>query len=149
MSVSGIGSATDTSSSTKSSTTANAAKDLQDQFLTLLVTQLQHQDPLDPMDSTNFTSQLAQFSSLEQLTSINDGIGALTAAQNSLQNAYLTNLIGKKVGYEGKAEDGAAKTLYGTVTGVSYDSDGTYFVVDGKTKVALGDVSIIQQPATT
>ena len=40
----------------------------QDTFLKLLVTQLQHQDPLDPMDDTEFIAQLAQFSSLEKLT---------------------------------------------------------------------------------
>ena len=96
------------------------------------------------MDSTNFTSQLAQFSSLEQLTSINEGLETLAASQNSLQNAYLANLIGKEVGYEGTAADGTATTLYGKVTGVSYDSDGTYFVVDGTKKVGLGDISVIK-----
>jgi flagellar basal-body rod modification protein FlgD len=42
----------------------------QDAFLKLLVTQLQHQDPLQPQDDTQFLAQLAQFSSLEQLTTI-------------------------------------------------------------------------------
>ena len=41
-----------------------------DDFLTLLVAQLQHQDPLNPSDSTEFTAQLAQFSSLEQLQNV-------------------------------------------------------------------------------
>jgi len=43
-----------------------------DDFLRLLVTQLQYQDPLNPADSAQFTAQLAQFSSLEQLGNIND-----------------------------------------------------------------------------
>ena len=43
-------------------------------FLHLLVTQLQHQDPLNPAESTEFTAQLAQFSSLEQLNNINDNL---------------------------------------------------------------------------
>ena len=73
----------------------------------------------------------------------NDGIGTLAASQNSLQNAYLANLIGKQVGYEGTS-GGTATTLYGTVTGVSYESDGTYFFVDGATKVAVGDVTVIK-----
>jgi flagellar basal-body rod modification protein FlgD len=144
MSVSGIGNATDTTTSTKTAAAATAGKDLQDQFLTLLVTQLQYQDPLSPMDSANFTSQLAQFSSLEQLTSINDGIETLSASQNSLQNAYLANMIGKKVGYESTASDGTPKTSYGTVTAIAYDTGGTYFLVDGATKVALGDIQSIQ-----
>jgi flagellar basal-body rod modification protein FlgD len=144
MSISGVSGATDASAiKTTSSVASSSASDLQNQFLMLLVTQLQHQDPLSPMDSTNFTAQLAQFSSLEQLTAINDGIGTLAASQNSLQNAYLANLIGKQVGYEGTS-NGAATTLYGTVTGVSYESDGTYFLVDGATKVAVGDVTVIK-----
>lgn len=53
-------------------------------FLQLLVTQLQNQDPMNPADGTQFVTQLAQFSSLEQLMSINKGIGTLT---NSLTSA--------------------------------------------------------------
>ncbi len=142
MSISGLNGVTDASTASSAAKAANS--ELKDQFLTLLVTQLQNQDPLAPMDSTNFTSQLAQFSSLEQLTSINEGLETLTASQNSLQNAYLANLIGKEVGYEGTAANGAATTLYGKVTGVSYDSDGTYFIVDGAKKVGLGDISVIK-----
>ena len=51
-----------------------------DDFLTLLVTQLQHQDPLNPQDSTEFTAQLAQFSSLEQLGNVNDKLEYLKLA---------------------------------------------------------------------
>ena len=58
--------------------TTSAAKSQtmgKDDFLRLLVTQLQAQDPLNPMDSTGFTAQLAQFSSLEQLQNINSNLG--------------------------------------------------------------------------
>lgn len=48
-----------------------------DQFLQLLVAQLKNQDPLNPIDNQNFLAQLATFSSLEQLISINDGITKL------------------------------------------------------------------------
>ena len=50
-------------------------------FLTLLVAQLQNQDPLDPDDASEFTSQLAEFSSLEQLQNLNDSMGELSSAQ--------------------------------------------------------------------
>ncbi len=57
-------------------TTAGKTEGLgQDEFLTLLVNQLQHQDPLNPMDSEEFAVQLAQFSQLEQLIGINNKIG--------------------------------------------------------------------------
>jgi len=48
-----------------------------DTFLTLLTTQLQHQDPLDPQDNSEFLAQLAQFTSLESLQSIKEDIAAL------------------------------------------------------------------------
>ena len=51
-----------------------------DEFLTLLVAQLQNQDPMNPVDNQQFLAQLATFSSLEQLISINNGIGELTNA---------------------------------------------------------------------
>ena len=50
-----------------------------DAFLQLLVTQLQHQDPTKPQDESEFIAQLAQFSSLEQLTEIADGVEKLVA----------------------------------------------------------------------
>ncbi|MDQ2950036.1 MAG: hypothetical protein M3Y27_29555 [Acidobacteriota bacterium] len=50
-------------------------------FLTLLVAQLKNQDPLSPTDSTQFVGELAQFSSLEQLTNINSNVGTLVSDQ--------------------------------------------------------------------
>lgn len=70
-------------------------------FLNLLLKQLSHQDPLNPMDSTEFTAQLSQFSSLEQLTNINTTLGDVLAYQQSMQNASVASLIGKKVTVEG------------------------------------------------
>ena len=54
----------------------------QDTFLRLLVAQLANQDPLNPAEGTEWISQLAEFSSLEQLTEIKDGIQALLNKQN-------------------------------------------------------------------
>ncbi len=68
-----------------------------DDFLNLLVTQLQHQDPLNPMDSTDFTAQLAQFSSLEQLSNINGQLEALTQAQTTFANSQAVGYIGHTV----------------------------------------------------
>ena len=58
--------------STTTTTPANAQQPLgKEDFLKLLVAQLSAQDPLDPMDSREFTAQLAQFSALEQMTNVN------------------------------------------------------------------------------
>lgn len=69
----------------------------QDEFLTLLVAQLQNQDPLNPTDATEFTAQLAQYSQLEQLFNLNDAMDGLTAAQTSSQKVSALSLINKEV----------------------------------------------------
>jgi flagellar basal-body rod modification protein FlgD len=68
-----------------------------DDFLNLLVTQLQHQDPLNPADSTEFTAQLAQFSSLEQLNNINDNLKNMNLFQNAITNSQAVSFIGKTI----------------------------------------------------
>jgi flagellar basal-body rod modification protein FlgD len=85
-----------------------------DDFLNLLVTQLQYQDPLNPMDSADFTAQLAQFSSLEQLTNMNDQLEALATAQSDLNNSQAVSYIGRTVLSTGNAtriSDGNAEAL--------------------------------------
>lgn len=68
-SVNSVSSTTDTGAATSSSNAAAASPTIQqNQFLQLLVAQLQTQNPLDPMDGTQFVAQLAQFSSLQELT---------------------------------------------------------------------------------
>jgi flagellar basal-body rod modification protein FlgD len=70
-------------------------------FLELLMIQLQYQDPLSPMDSQEFSAQLAQFSQLEQITQMNQNLSAsmqtnLLLAQ-SVNNVMATNMIGQSV----------------------------------------------------
>lgn len=94
-----------TSSSTHQKTdTGKAPGELgRDDFLNLLVTQLQYQDPLNPMDSADFTAQLAQFSSLEQLTNMNAQLEALTVSQSALNNSQAVAYIGRTVLSNGNA----------------------------------------------
>lgn len=69
-----------------------------DQFLTLLIAQLQHQDPFNPMESSEFSAQLAQFSSLEQLFDINDNLEILQDAKTEGQGLEdFLDYIGKEV----------------------------------------------------
>jgi flagellar basal-body rod modification protein FlgD len=70
-------------------------------FLNLLVTQLQHQDPLNPAESTEFTAQLAQFSSLEQLNNINDNLKNMELFQTSMTNSQAVSYIGKEITAKG------------------------------------------------
>ena len=72
-----------------------------DTFLTLLTTQLQYQDPLDPMDTNEFTSQLVEFTSVEQAMATNKKLDSLIALQNSMQINDAVGYIGKTVGADG------------------------------------------------
>ncbi|MDR2141396.1 MAG: flagellar hook assembly protein FlgD [Deltaproteobacteria bacterium] len=68
-----------------------------DAFLTLLLTQLQNQDPFNPMEDTEMTAQLAQYSQLEQLTNLNSNVTSM-AGYIQAQNQFQTlTLIGKEV----------------------------------------------------
>ncbi len=82
------------------SAAANAAKPKSgmghEEFLTLLVAQLENQDPLNPMEGTEFAAQLAQFSSLEQLMQINEGISGLKTPSTSAP-ATFASLLGTEV----------------------------------------------------
>jgi flagellar basal-body rod modification protein FlgD len=68
-----------------------------DDFLKLLTTQLQQQDPTQPMDNTAFVAQLAQFSSLEQMNNVNDTLTKMLTAQGTAQQTAASSLIGKSV----------------------------------------------------
>jgi len=68
-----------------------------DDFLHLLVTQLQNQDPLNPADSTEFTAQLATFSSLEELQNINSTLSGVNTSQTILTNSQAVDYIGKQI----------------------------------------------------
>jgi len=68
-----------------------------DDFMNLLVTQLRHQDPLKPMDRTDFTAQLAQFSSLEQLSNLNLKVEELSARQGQAIQTQMLGAIGRVV----------------------------------------------------
>ncbi|MFP4391109.1 MAG: flagellar hook assembly protein FlgD, partial [Desulfococcaceae bacterium] len=92
----------------------------QDDFLNLLITQLRAQDPLNPMDGAEFTAQLAQFNSLEQLMDVNRGIERLEAAVGQGRQLDAANLIGKKARVEGgrlQLTDGEGAVLSFSLSG--------------------------------
>lgn len=97
---------------------ATSQKVGKDGFLKMLVTQLQNQNPTDPMKGRDFASQLAQFSSVEKLTTISDQIksqkGANQALTKSVNNGVATDLIGRTVEASGNQftqSGGQEKTL--------------------------------------
>ena len=71
--------------------------DTQDRFLTMLITQLRNQDPLNPMDNEQITSQLAQLSTVQGIQQLNDTMLALAGQMDVSQSMQAANLIGKAV----------------------------------------------------
>jgi len=96
-----------------------------DEFLKLFIAQIQYQDPLNPLDSAEFTAQLAQFSSVEQLYGMNSKLGNIEETMNN-QSEQRDNLgyIGKTV----KADDNTMRVDDGTVQSGSYTLDGSGYV---------------------
>ena len=109
---------TATTGTTGASVAAQSEAKLKDdlnKFLNLLVTQLKHQDPLDPMDATEFTSQLVQFASVEQQIHQNANLEKLIALQQGSQISSLVNYIGMNVEATGQRmplENGSARFTY-------------------------------------
>jgi flagellar basal-body rod modification protein FlgD len=86
-----------TTSSTDSSTGAAGSALGKDAFLQLLVTQMQNQNPLDPQDNGEFVAQLAQFSSLESMQSLNSSVGTIVNNYQSSQALQASSLVGRSV----------------------------------------------------
>lgn len=87
-----------------------------DAFLQLLVTQLKNQNPLDPQDNSEFVAQLAQFSSLEGITTLNDTVSGLASSYSSSQALQASSLVGRSViAQTDKAVVDTSKSLNGTV----------------------------------
>lgn len=118
-----------------------------DAFLQLLVAQLEHQDPLSPMDNTEFTAQLAQFSALEQMTAINTGVQSLLASQDTASKLQATSFIGKEIQADGNSthvRQGGASPLAYTLTDASANTVITITNDAGQTVRTLTEVN---QPA--
>jgi flagellar basal-body rod modification protein FlgD len=98
-----------------SSTTTTKTDNGTDRFLKLLVTQLQNQDPLNPMDNAQMTSQMAQISTVEGLNKVNTSIQSMSSQFMSLQAVQGANLVGRDVLIEGKdlkVADGKAEAAF-------------------------------------
>jgi flagellar basal-body rod modification protein FlgD len=135
----------DTQSATAASGTGQAAADKRkldadlNQFLTLLVSQLQNQDPLEPLDANQFTSQLVQFASVEQQIYQNANLEKLLSAQQNAQLASTVGYLGKQVEASGDALQLQGGEAFASYTLPQTASRATIMIMDatGKTVAAL------------
>ncbi len=121
-------------------------------FLNLLVKQLQYQDPLNPVENTEFTAQLAQFSQLESLSEMNSNIELMAQFQNSMNSMQAASFIGKQVNATGNTINftGAETTIdfnlqdnASLVTVTIYNSSGSAVRTMDMRGVQQGDVSCV------
>ncbi|MFA9558081.1 flagellar hook assembly protein FlgD [Evansella sp. AB-rgal1] len=120
-----------------------------DSFMRILITQLQHQDPLNPMEDREFISQMAQFTSLEQMTNMNTQFKAFIDQQ---QNKFVSHseLIGKQVDWlrERVDEDGTVRqdVSSGIVTGVAFKNGSVELIVDKEYHISTKSVHAVRLP---
>ncbi len=129
-------------------TVTSAAQELnnnsinQEDFIRLFLAQLTNQDPLEPVDNSQFLAQMAQFTSLEQTRLMNDSLSNMLTMESSSQGLQL---LGQTV----QAVNG--NSLFdGTVEGISFDSNGVHLTIKNAsneflTDVALADVRLVQR----
>jgi flagellar basal-body rod modification protein FlgD len=120
-----------------STSAANAASNAQQpNFMKLLMAQMQNQDPTSPTSATDYVTQMAQFSSVQGITQLNQNITTLLAMQNMTQGV---SLIGKTVTYT----NAAGKVQSGAVAAVSLVGGQPQLVVNN-TNVTLNQIQTIQ-----
>lgn len=117
--------------------TTASASDIQMDYMKLLVAQLQNQNPLEPVDNQEMASQLALFSQLQQLESMNSSFARVLA---SVERSYATSLIGKDVSFLVETETGAMEAQSGTVEQIYNDVDGDILLAVAGYAIGLEDV---------
>lgn len=132
MSVNSVSNSTSYTTSTSTSSRSTSSELDKEDFLNLLVTQLKYQDPLNPADSTEYVSQLAQFSVLEQMSNLNARMAVLESI--ALTGKYATASVTDSTG--------TVTSVEGTVDSVSMDDGEASLVIDG-TSVELDDLTSV------
>ncbi|NLL36939.1 MAG: flagellar hook assembly protein FlgD [Fretibacterium sp.] len=120
------------------------AKELdKDAFLRLLIAQLSNQDPLDPMEDREFIAQMAQFSTLEQITNMTRAMENLSGEQKYSAADY----VGKYVSFvKGEDAEGLPQTVAARVLAVWFDSERGTTLETEKGKVLLKEIEGVSGP---
>ena len=133
----------------KISTTNDNSSLGKDAFLQILITQLQNQDPTSPMDDKEFISQMAQFSSLEQMQNMTTAMENLLASQQETQLLSYTNFIGKEVTWHELTDKFDSNNVAivnegkGTIKELKFDNGSPVFVLEDGKELSPGNISSI------
>ena len=137
----------------KTTTTGNSTLG-KDAFLKILMTQLQNQDPTKPMDDSQFIAQMAQFSSLEQMTNLTTAFKEFAAVQEQSQMIEFSNFVGKDIKWheltDKKDDKGNPITKEGTgsIKGIKFVGGNVEFTLaDGKV-INPGNISEVLSGST-
>jgi flagellar basal-body rod modification protein FlgD len=122
-------------------TGAATASQVQMDYMKLLVTQMQNQNPLEPMDNNQMTSQLTQISQLEQMESQTSSFAKVL---ETTEHSYATSLLGKEVSFYVSTESGELTTATGVVDLVTRDTNGKIELSAGGQKFSMDDVAAIR-----
>jgi flagellar basal-body rod modification protein FlgD len=114
-----------------------------DSFLTLLVAQLQNQDPLSPMDQQEFLGELSQFNILQQNIELNEAFLHFMQFQELTQ---ATSLIGKEVIALAKDSEGEVFSTEGQVVEIYFTTAGAILRLDNDAEVSLQDIVNVKLP---
>jgi len=115
----------------------STASDIQMDYMKLLVTQLQNQNPLEPLNNNEMAAQLAQFSQLDQLESMNTNFSDVLG---DIKRTYASSLIGKEVSFVGADESGLSGITSGVVEEVFTNIDGKIVLSAGEYSIGLDDI---------
>jgi flagellar basal-body rod modification protein FlgD len=139
---------TDKKSTTGSTSSTGLADNFQT-FLTLLTTQLQNQNPLDPLDTNQFTQQLVQFAGVEQQLKSNEQLKALLALEKSAQSTNALIYVGNTVAVDGSTQqfDGSAtwnlKAEKSATTAITITNAAGQTVYSGNFTLNQGNASFV------
>jgi flagellar basal-body rod modification protein FlgD len=122
--------------------TTASSSDIQADYMKLLVTQLQNQNPLEPLDNKDMSAQLAQFSQLQQVENLNTSFSKVL---ESVQRSYASSLIGKEISFKAQADDGTVEIKTGQVEEVAIGADGEVLLRVDNQQVKLADVASIRE----
>ena len=119
----------------------SSASSIQMDYMKLLIVQLQNQNPLEPLDNNEMASQLAQFSQLQQLESMNKSFAKVLA---TTELTYANSLIGKEVSFMLETDTGATDIKSGIVEQVYNNVDGEIFLRVGDYMFGLENVITVK-----